>query len=286
LREAYPDEWESVKREVRALVARGDIDELQAAVLSLGAKPADAPRRERRRRGEEALIREEVRRQMMAEALRQVSVSAATGVREGKVRFSQFSGRVAQGLFFERDLVRKPVPMGRFRRRWPLMRQKELLMPLVQPKGIYCFYSVELVDALGSLIDGRSCVEIAAGDGTLTRFLRDAGADVVATDDHSWSAVSFPDDVVQEDASTSLRTRSPAVVLCSWPPPGNSFEKDVFTTPSVELYVVIGARDRVGTGDWVAYETQTAFDWAEDPELSKLVLPPELNSGVYVFRRR
>jgi PAS domain S-box-containing protein len=31
---------------------------------------------------------------------------------------------------------------------------------------------------------------------------------------------------------------------CSWPPPGNTFEKAVFETPSVERYVVIGSRHR------------------------------------------
>ena len=60
-------------------------------------------------------------------------------------------------------------------------------MPLVEPRGIYCFYSGALVARLAALIGARSCVEIAAGDGTLSRFLRDAGVDVVATDDASWT---------------------------------------------------------------------------------------------------
>jgi hypothetical protein len=59
----------------------------------------------------------------------------------------------------------------------------------------------------------------------------------------------------------------------------------VFTTPNVELYVVIGSRHEFASGDWVAYEQQTDFTFAEDPMLSRLVLPPEIEPAVYVLRR-
>ena len=51
------------------------------------------------------------------------------------------NGFVAQRLLFARGLERKPVSMRRFRLIWPLLWQRRRLMPLVQPKGIYCFYS-------------------------------------------------------------------------------------------------------------------------------------------------
>jgi hypothetical protein len=174
-----------------------------------------------------------------------------------------------------------------FRRVWPLLRQRDLLMPLVQPKGIYCFYSRELVDAVAALIGSRSSLEIAAGDGTLTRFLRDRGVQITATDDYSWQQrVQYPDFVVREDAREALRRRAPEAVICSWPPAGNAFERFVFMTPSVQLYIVIGSRHRFASSDWTAYEAQTKFDLHEEPELARLVLPPELESAVYVFRRR
>ena len=129
-------------------------------------------------------------------------------------------------------------------------------------------------------------MEIAAGDGTLSRFLADAGVRVIATDDHSWSDVCFPEAVIHQDAKAALKTREPQVVLCSWPPANNDFERAVFRTRSVELYIVIGSRHRFAAGNWAVYEEQTAFEFAEDPELSRLVLPPELEAAVYVFRRR
>ena len=75
-------------------------------------------------------------------------------------------------------------------------------------------------------------------------------------------------------------------MICSWPPAGNGFERTVFDTPSVQLYVVIGSRHRFATGGWDAYESQTAFELGEERDLSRLVLPPELDAAVYVFRRR
>jgi hypothetical protein len=160
-------------------------------------------------------------------------------------------------------------------------------MPLVVPRGIYCFYTRELVRALTRLVDGRACIEIAAGDGTLARFLRAAGTAVSASDDRSWShVVRYPDDVEDATAATALGRARPAVVLCSFPPPGNDFERLVFETASVELYVVITSRHRFAAGDWRAYEAQTGFDWEASPELARLVVPPELEPTVLIFRRR
>lgn len=224
---------------------------------------------------------------MRAAALKQLCFSAATGVTAGRVRFNLLNGYVAQRLLFAGGLERKPVSLAWFRLLWPLLWQRRLLMPLVGPKGIYCFYSRKLIRALASQIGDRSCLEIAAGDGTLSRFLADEGVEVTATDDHSWKqSISFPDSVRRLDARQALRVHQPQAVVCSWPPAGNPFEREVFKTRSVELYVVVSSRHRFASGDWAAYERQRGFDFAEDPDLSRLVLPPELEAAVYVFRRR
>jgi hypothetical protein len=225
---------------------------------------------------------------LAADALRQMGVAAATGVSGGKLRFGLVSGWLTQRLLFEGGgLERKPVSLRAFKLVWPLVRQKRYLMPLVEPRGIYCFYSDRLVARLAELIGDRDCVEIAAGDGTLARFLRDTGVDVVATDDYSWQRTRRAiTDVVEQDARTALRERRPAVVLCSWPPAGNAFERHVFATPSVETYIMIGSRSAFAAGSWDDYRAQDAFTFAERPELSRLVLPPEIAPAVYVFQRR
>jgi hypothetical protein len=284
---AFPAEWGQVQGELATLVARSDTAELQAYVARLSADgDVRAPGRAAARRDDEALSAL-VRRQMAITALRKHCLAAATGVTSGTVRFNLVNGWLAQRLLFRRGLERKPVSMRRLRLVWPLVWQRDRLMPLVQPRGMYCFYSRELVDALAELIAGRPCLEIAAGDGTLTRFLRERGVEVTASDNRSWhQQLEYPEWVVREEARESLRRRSPQVVLCSWPPAGNAIERHVFRTPSVQLYVVIGSRHRFASGDWRAYEEQTAFELEERPDLARLVVPPELESAVLVFRRR
>ena len=275
LQSAHPREWEEVERELTGLVATQDRAALARYVQDVAAAlPAGSDPRER------------VRRQLAVAAVRGEWVRAAAGVRGGRIRFGLVNGFVAQRLLFARGLERKPVSMGWFRAVWPLLWQRRRLLPLVQPKGIYCFYSRQLVDELARLIGDRPCLEIAAGDGTLSRFLRAAGVTITATDDHSWKhAVTFPEAVIRQDAREALRVHAPSVVVCSWPPAGNRFEQHVFRTRSVELYVVIGSRHAFAAGNWDAYRAQQGFTMEEDEALGALVLPPELESAVYVFRR-
>ena len=74
-------------------------------------------------------------------------------------------------------------------------------------------------------------------------------------------------------------------MICSWPPPANPFERLVFRTRSVQLYVMIGSSDEFAAGAWDDYRSRDAFTFEEAPELSRLVLPPESRPAVYVFRR-
>lgn len=283
LRDAYPADWEVVERDLADVVSSGDTEQLKAYVESL-ARGASRGTRE----PEPVRVRAELRRRMAATAIEQLSLAAAAGVQTGdRIRFNLLNGFAAQKLLFKHDLERKPVSLPWFRIVWPLLWQRRFLMPLVGPKGIYCFYSKPLIAALAELIGNRSCLEIAAGDGTLTRFLRDVGTNIVATDDHSWShSVRYADVVAKEEASVALRRRQPQVVVCSWPPAGNRFERHVFETSSVELYVMIGSRHLFAAGNWQDYEHQSRFEFAEYPRLSRLVLPPELDAAVYVFRRK
>ena len=271
MREAHPAEWEKVQAEIADVVNSGDINDLKSYVQQVSQG-----------RG-----RSDIERAMAVEALRKVCVSAATGVTRGKVRFNLFNGWLAQKLLFKgKGLERKPVNLAAFAVIWPLLSQKSFLMPLVEPKGIYCFYSRRLVTELKKEIGDRKALEIAAGDGTLSRFLQLEGVDITATDDHSWAhSIDFPDDVENQDATSALKKHQPQVVICSWPPAGNDFEHQVFETPSVELYVVIASQHAFASGNWTAYSQQEDFEYSEDKDLSRLVLPPELEGAVYVFRR-
>lgn len=286
---AYPQDWQTVQATLADVFSRRDAAELKALAEQTARKARPSQgflSGERDGRAFEALLHQQVRQRMTDLAIRQYAFSAATGVRQGKVRFNWLNGFIAQKLLFSHDLVRKPVSMFWFKLWWPMLWQKRRLMPLVEKRGIYCFYSQPLISQLAARIGGRKCIEIAAGDGTLTAFLRHQGVNIDASDDASWAgAVNYPDWVRRMDAIEALKTQSPEVVICSWPPANNRFERQVFRTRSVQTYIVIASRSQFLTGNWADYRAQNTFTLHEDASLSRLVLPPELGAAVYVFER-
>lgn len=288
----YPAEWATVQKDIFSIIDRGAPEELQAYLQRLATQGAQMVKSSPGSRGrrKEAILSHFIRSRMAHEAVKKLSLAtlaADAGVTKGKLRFNLFNGYVSQKLLFSRGLERKPVSLFWFRLFWPFLWQKKRLMPLVQPKGIYCFYSRSLVEALANMVASRICLEIGAGDGTLTRFLKNQGVQITATDNYGWKhAVTYPEWVVKLDAREALSAYAPEVVICSWPPAQNDFERHVFSAPSVRLYIVIGSRHRIAFGNWNDYQHQTAFEMEEDKKLGSLVLPPELEAGVYIFRRK
>ena len=293
VRAVYPAEWQQVQRDLARIVERGDVEQVKAYLVAAATPTPPMLGHVPRQR---AVVSDTIRRYLTVEATRQASLAARTGVSGGgtaggTVRFGLVNGWVLQRLLFDSGLRRKPVNLPAFRLVWPLLPQRRFLMPLVMPEGIYCFYSARLIKAMARLVGDRTCLEIAAGDGTLSRFLAAEGVAVTATDDFSWGLAageaSERDHAVHRmDAAAALGAHAPQVVVCSWPPPGNRFERRVFTTGSVEQYLLVTSRHEVTAGDWPAYRRQSAFDVAEDRRLSRLVLPPDAGGAVYVFTRK
>ncbi|MDZ4202136.1 MAG: hypothetical protein U1C96_08355 [Gallionella sp.] len=288
---AYPQEWEAVQNDLASLFEQAKPEDLKtyldkaaqqsaASVKAAKLKPGD-------KKSAEIALTQYVRSRLAHLAVSRCSSAVAANGANGKGRLNLLNAFVAQKLLFAKDFERKPVAMFWFRLLWPLLWQRAALMPLVQPRGIYCFYSRELIAALIGMIASRRCLEIAAGDGTLSRFLQAQGVDIVATDNYGWKhAVQYPADVIKMEAAEALEKYAPQVVLCSWPPSNNDFERRVFNTASVQLYIVISSRHQFASGNWKDYTGQGTFSLAEDKALSRLVLPPELESAVYVFRRK
>jgi hypothetical protein len=287
----FPEWLETVRQEISVIVSSGKTSALPNYFKRITQeerhlKKQYSSRREDKRISDR-LVKQLILCHMAHLVIKQHLIAEATGIEKGKVRFNLLNGLIAQKLLFAGGLERKPVSMFWFRLVWPLLRQKKLLMPLVQPEGIYCFYSRQLIDELAALIGTQTCLEIAAGDGTLARFLTERGTKIIATDDHSWKhEVKYPEFVIKREAQEALREYSPEVVLCSWPPAGNTFEQQVFRARSVQLYVVISSRHQLAAGNWNDYLTQSTFSFVTDDKLSRLVLPPELDAAVYIFRRK
>ncbi|MFI3154796.1 MAG: hypothetical protein QX199_01430 [Methylococcaceae bacterium] len=285
----YPEEWNAVQQDLSAIVNGGVSEELKTYLARIST-PVALPSFGNRKKNRDAALSQFIRSRMEQESVKKLCsamLAADAGVKKGKLRFNLLNGYIAQKLLFSEGLERKPISLFWFRLFWPLVWQKKRLMPLVQPKGIYCFYSRTLVEVLGGMIASRSCLEIGAGDGTLSRFLKERGVQITATDNHSWkNAVDYPEWVIKLGAREALAAYAPEVVICSWPPSQNDFEHYVFNTPRVQLYIVIGSRHQFAFGNWKDYKQQSVFDLEEDKKLGALVLPPELGAAVYVFRRK
>lgn len=288
LKARFPSLWEETGRELLAVLGKkriGLVAEHLAHIRTVEGKALlqlNAGREARVR-----AVRELVQCRMAVLAMDQILAGAVVGKDAGPLRFNWWNGTILQRLLFKKDLERKAVSYGWFRFWWRWLPQRLFLMPLVQSKGIYCFYSKPLLRGLAELIGARPTLEVAAGDGTLTRLLKARGVDVHATDDHSWAhAIRYPEEVEKLPVSPSLIKYKPRVVLCSWPPPNNPFERAIFSFPTVELYIVIGSRHSFATGNWKEYGLQKYFQWAQDNSLSRYVLPPEVDPTVHIFKKK
>ncbi|KHL97109.1 SAM-dependent methyltransferase [Paenibacillus sp. IHB B 3415] len=227
-----------------------------------------------------------IKARMAIYLLEQLNIAISSKTISSKVRFNVWDGIILQRLLFRKGFDRKEVSLRWFHLFWRFITDKKILMPLVNKKGIYCFYSKPLIEELVKLTDNKRCLEIGAGDGTLTKFLNKKNVQCVATDDYSWEHyIHYPDFVERLDARAALFKYSPEVVLCSWPVPKNSYEKHVFKKASVGVYIVIGTRSSAYTGDFEAYVNNGMFTMELDEHLSSLVLPSSAENAVYVFRR-
>jgi hypothetical protein len=286
LRETYPEVWEKAVEDLVKVYARGGIDSVHDAVGSAQAAHERIAKSGMNPQVLSWAFPLILKTRMVVLALQNHYVAMQTGA-TGKIRFNLWNGFLLQRLLFSGPgFVRKPIFLPTYCLAWLLVTQKSYLMPLLYKQGIYCFYTRALVRALARLMEGAECLEIGAGDGTLTRFLAAAGVKIRATDDHSWSHyIRYPDFVEKLDARAALEKYRPEAVICSWPPPRNNFERHVFDAPRVRMYVAIGSPYAYASGDRGAYEQNERFQMIEDARLARLLLPRELKHAVYVFTR-
>ncbi|HET8628431.1 MAG TPA: hypothetical protein VFL91_13490 [Thermomicrobiales bacterium] len=125
------------------------------------------------------------------------------------------------------------------------------LAPLAWARArfVHQFWTREFVDALAAFLGGLAAgplLEVGAGRGELSRWLRGRGVPIVATDDGSWldGRLDWPrglaDDVLLFGYEAALARYRPAVVVCSWMPLGEDWTPAFRACPSVRHYLLIG----------------------------------------------
>ncbi len=286
----FPHAWESVKAEILPAMENKNFDDLKASEVKAHAVLKSWDKRIKQSHNNPQILAlanlPRVESRMKILCIQDIYETLLRRSIEGDKPLSFKNRWISNFLFFVTDLKRKPVSLNFFKCLWPFVSQKGRVLSLVNEVGIYGFFSSKFIDELIKLIGVETALEIAAGDGTLTRFLHERGVPVVATDDYSWKArIKIPEFVEKIDAVNALRKHPSKVVLCSWPPPDNSFEKEVFKNPSVELYILITSRHQYAAGNWSAYKNQNNFLMTYDAKLSALIVPKECDSAVYLFKR-
>lgn len=287
----YPEFKEIVMKEFSEINKGSNVKEIMAVINTYKAKAHFALDRIQKNGVNQKTINiflpDIIKARIAIYMLEQLNFAIQSGKYSGTVRFNLWDGLILQKILFKKKFERKPVSLLCFKLLWPFIINKKILMPLVNKKGIYCFYSKILLNELSNLVGNTKCLEIGAGDGTLTNFLRGMGVNCDAIDDYSWEHyIKYPNFVEKLEAKEALNKYKPDTVICSWAPPGNTFEKSVFTMESVKLYIVIGTRNPSFSGNHDTYQKQKGFTMEYSQQLSSLVLPPSKDNAVYIFRKK
>lgn len=286
LQQAFPRDWAITQDELAEAIRDKSHSRLDALLRPEMTQPSRRHRSVRlSRRDAQEFLRQLVRQRMATLAIERYLKGSLTS--EKNTNLPVTDRLIFRCLFFDKDYNRKLVSNFGYRVLWPLVRQPNLLLPLAEAHGIYCFYSKRLIAGVCELVGGRPCIEIASGDGALSRFMRARGIAVTAFDNYSWAhKITYPSDVVKCDAADAVRLHRPEIVICSWPPAKNNFEQDVFRARNVSRYIVIGSDHKFAFGNWKIYRSQHDFSWRKDVQLSGYLLPPEFGGAVYVFDRK
>jgi hypothetical protein len=198
-----------------------------------------------------------------------------------KIRFKFFLlSKIIRGSLFS---------VANFDRRWRALSDPMWAAGELQRSGVWSVPTAEFAQKIVELCAGRKVLELGAGLGVLFSGLKSLGVNISAVDDDSWQISGWgrgADNIQKMDASLALKSLSPEVVICSWPPPGNKFEVDVFKTESVQMYIVILSKQPFASGNWSAYKNQNQFDCTTIPALNGSLRPIEAEQQVFVFRRK
>lgn len=285
---AFPREWAVVQDATAALVKQGRPDLVSEHLFKAQSTISDWNRKLKACAKPHTLLPQAVPQMATARLTLLVLESLyrrALARHDGRAP-NFLDNLISQALFFDRSRRRRSPSRLLFECLWPIVRGKAAISAAIQGMGIYCVFTREFGRELKRLINGRACVELGAGDGTLTLLLEAYGVSVQATDDYSWEKrIRYPEWVQKSTAEQALERYAPEVVLCSWPPPGNQFEKHIFATKSVKLYIAVVSKHRYAAGNWLTYQSQKSFAWQAEPGLTRLLVPHEWDHEVLVFRR-
>lgn len=178
-----------------------------------------------------------------------------------------------------------------FDRVWRWMKDPIWAASELQRQGVWSVPTRDVAEKIADLCQGRRALEIGAGNGLLCHSLKTYGVNITAVDDESWSlggkSIRAPGgSVLTMDALEGLRKFNPDIVICSWAPVGNTFEREIFRTKSVQMYLAISSRHSFASGNWGAYQEQKTFSCSTSEPINSLIRPVEIEQQLLIFRRK
>jgi hypothetical protein len=117
--------------------------------------------------------------------------------------------------------------------------------------GIHQFWNQEYIGCLAGEVKKRVgdelVLEVAAGDGMLSFWLRNYGVNIRATDSGAWyNYIKRRAPVEIIDAVSAIRKYKPRMVVASWLPAGESLDIEIFNTCAelnIPYIILIGEED-------------------------------------------
>jgi hypothetical protein len=292
LAKLYPELWQEVMGSIKLAVEKKQMSELATmsqragATISRWSGAGDSPIAQTQHAKRELL-----KAQMTALAIEQF-VTAFTNLGHKP----SLRDQVLLKWGITRHLqAGRLLSLTSFQKGWSRLTDKGAAASGVQSAGFWSIPTRELCLGLKEYIKDLEVLEVGAGRGLFVSALREVGVRVTGIDDCSWSMAK---NVIAgakpfmnvESAETALKTINPSVVLSVYPPPGNQFERTIFATKSVDLYLAVVSSHQFASGNWQDYKAQDArnsqFSCVMNESLNKMLRPIESDQRLLIFRRK
>lgn len=287
-----PELWQDIMGSIRSAVERKQMSQLAemgqraGATISRWQSAAGSPLSQT----EHARI-ELLKAQMTALAIEQfITAFTRTGAKPS----------VRDQVLLKWGLTRhlqsaKTLTIAQYQKAWARLSDHAAAASAVQQAGFWSVPTTELCLGLKEYIQDRPVLEVGAGRGLFVSALTQVGVKIEGVDNCSWNLAKNVIPAAKpfmrlESAEEALRRSKPSVVLGVWPPPGNKFEKVIFETKSVNLYLAIVSAHQFASGNWQDYKAQDSknsqFSCVMNESLNKMLRPLESDQRLLIFRRK
>jgi len=131
---------------------------------------------------------------------------------------------------------------------------------------IFQFLSEEFIEHVAKSIkklNAQRIIEIGAGDGFLSAFLKERGIDILPTDSYSRPYINHQEHVEKLDHKEALKKYNPDLIVINWGELRGTYSSDVLEYPSVKYLLWIGEGPEGCTGSEELWEFD--FDDTENP---------------------